>query len=136
MDDSVRLPYIGGAKGQVLEIRQRPDGTIFSRILMDEPKFENKRQTEYDPFQNTRALTELANEKEEINFETSLASIQEAAQELVNLQDIYKQQGGLTSEQRKIYSQSLERLGVSAQKLAQSQGSDDEIKLLLERKKI
>jgi hypothetical protein len=134
VDDSVRLPYIGGAKGQVLEIRQRPDGTIFSRILTDEPKGDLKRQTEVDPFQNTRALPELAIQKEDDNFETSLASIQEAAQELVNLQEIYKEQGRLSTEQRKIYSQSLERLGVSAQKLANLQGNDDDIKLLLERK--
>lgn len=134
VDDSVRLPYIGGAKGQVLEIRQRPDGTIFSRILTDEPKGELKRQTYYDPFQNTRALPELANQREENNFESSLASIQEAAQELVNLQEIFKEQGRLTTEQRKVYSQSLERLGVSAQKLANIQGNDDDIKMLLERK--
>lgn len=119
----------------MLEIRQRPDGTIFSRILTDEHKGEIKRQTEYDPFQNTRALAELANQKEENNFETSLASIQEAAQQLVNLQEAYKEQGKLTNEQRKIYSQSLERLGISAQKLANFQGTDDEIKLLLERNK-
>lgn len=134
VDDSVRLPYIGGAKGQVLEIRQRPDGTIFSRILTDEPKGDIKRQSEYDPFQNTRALADLASQREENNFETSLASIQEAAQELVNLQEIFKEQGRLTTDQKKVYSQSLERLGVSAQKLANFQGTDDEIKLLLERK--
>lgn len=131
----MRLPYIGGARGQVLEIRQRPDGTIFSRILMDETKHENKRDADFDPFQNTKALVELSNQKQENSFESNLASIQQAAADLVTFQEIFKEQGRLTNEQRRKYSQSLEKLGVSAQKLASIQGTDDEIKLLLEGNK-
>lgn len=128
VDDSVRIPYIGGARGQILEIRQRPDGTIFSRILMDESKNDFKRDTDFDQFQNARA--EL--QQEENSFESNLASIQQAAADLVTIQEVFKEQGKLTSEQRKLYSQSLEKLGVSAQKLASIHGTDDEIKLLLE----
>ena len=131
VDDSVRIPYIGGARGQILEIRQRPDGTIFSRILMDETKNDFKRDTDFDPFQNARA-----EQQQENTFESNLASIQQAAADLVTIQEIYKEQGKLTSEQRKIYSQSLEKLGVSAQKLANIHGTDDEIKLLLEGKEM
>lgn len=130
----MRIPYIGGARGQVLEIRQRPDGTIFSRILMDDTsKADHKREVDFDLLPNTKAMTELANQKQQENsFESNLASIQQAAADLVTIQEIYKENGKLTSDQRKRYSQSLEKLGASAQKLAVLNGSDDDIKLLLE----
>lgn len=116
----------------MLEIRQRPDGTIFSRILTDETKSDYKRETDFDPFQHTKALVDLSNQKQENTFESNLASIQQAAADLVSFQEIFREQGRLTNEQRKKYTQSLEKLGVSAQKLANLHGSDDEIKLLLE----
>jgi len=120
VDDSVRLPYLGGAKGQVLEIRQRPDGTIFSRILTDE--------TKKDP-----GTEEFLNQKSEVNsFEANLMKIQEAAADLVRIQEVFKQQGKLSTEQRRLYSQSLENLGISAQKLSKIEGSDDNVRLLLE----
>lgn len=122
MDDSVRLPYLGGAKGQVLEIRQRPDGTIFSRIIMDD----TKKDPETEEF--------LAQKNEANSFEANLQKIQEAAAELVKIQDQFKQQGKLTTDQRRLYSQSLEKLGLSAQKLAKIEGSDDNVRLLLEGK--
>lgn len=115
----MRLPYIGGARGQVLEIRQRPDGTIFSRILMDE---ESEAQS------TTSAPPTLS-------FEDSLAEIQNAASELVRLQQSYKENGELTTVQRRKYSESLEKLGISAQKLANVQGEEDSLKLLLEGEK-
>jgi hypothetical protein len=124
VDDSVRLPYIGGARGQVLEIRQRPDGTIFSRILMDDSKKDENDAVHY---------SKLANVKEEPNtFESNLHSIQQAAADLVGIQEIFKQQGKLSSEQKRKYTQSLEKLGVSAQRLANIQGTDDDIRTLLE----
>jgi hypothetical protein len=112
------LPYIGGARGQVLEIRQRPDGTIFSRILMDDVKTEEP---------------EIVEQPTTISFEESLAEIQRAAAELVTLQQAYKQNGELSSNQKRKYSESLEKLGISAQKLANIQGEDD-YKILLEGK--
>lgn len=117
------MPYIGGARGQVLEIRQRPDGTIFSRILMDEEKSEEMSTT------TTAAPATLS-------FEDSLAEIQHAASELVRLQQSYKENGELTAVQRRKYSESLEKLGISAQKLANVQGEDDSLKLLLEGEKL
>lgn len=125
VDDAVRLPYIGGAKGQVLEIRQRPDGSIFSRILMDEVKPDLKRE-DFDALENTKALA-----KPEISFEDSLASIQKAAAELVGLQQTFKENGGLSDTQKRKYAENLEKLGISAQKLANVQ-DDDDYRLLLE----
>lgn len=116
VDDSIKLPYIGGARGQVLEIRQRPDGTIFSRILMDDQKTEEP---------------EIVETSTAISFEDSLAQIQRAAAELVTLQQAFKENGELSSTQRRKYSDSLEKLGISAQKLANIQGEDD-YKILLE----
>ncbi|KAG5678114.1 hypothetical protein PVAND_007814 [Polypedilum vanderplanki] len=126
VDDSVRLPYIGGAKGQVLEIRQRPDGTIFSRILMDDLKKEED-----------KSIIDIATirKKEENSFENNLLAIQQAAADLVAIQEAFKENGELTNEQRKKYSQSLEKLGVSAQKLANIQDDEDSLRLLLEDSK-
>lgn len=121
VDDAVRLPYIGGAKGQVLEIRQRPDGSIFSRILMDEVK-----PDDFDALENTKGLL-----KPEISFEESLASIQRAAAELVSIQSTYKETGRLSESQKRKYAENLEKLGISAQKLANVQ-DDDDYKLLFE----
>lgn len=121
----MRLPYIGGAKGQVLEIRQRPDGTIFSRILMDEVKPDIKKE-DFDALENTKGLL-----KPELSFEDSLASIQRAAAELVGLQTSYKENGGLSESQKRKYAENLEKLGISAQKLANVQ-EDDDYRLLLE----
>lgn len=122
VDDAVRLPYIGGAKGQILEIRQRPDGTIFSRIIMDDEAAE-------------AAATTTTAAPVTISFEDSLAEIQRAASELVRLQQEYKDNGELSTAQKKKYSESLEKLGISAQKLANIQGEDDSLKLLMEGEK-
>lgn len=119
----MRLPYIGGAKGQVLEIRQRPDGSIFSRILMDDVKTDYKKE-DFDS--NLKGLA-----SPEVTFEDSLASIQRAAAELVNLQQTYKENGRLSDIQKRKYTENLEKLGISAQKLANVQ-DDDDYKLLFE----
>jgi hypothetical protein len=121
----VRLPYIGGHKGQVLEIRQRPDGSIFSRILMDEVKPDLKKE-DFETLENTKGLV-----KPELSFEDSLASIQRAAAELVSLQQSYKESGEFSDSQKRKYAENLEKLGISAQKLANVQ-EDDDYRLLLE----
>lgn len=123
----MRLPYIGGAKGQVLEIRQRPDGTIFSRILAEEIKSDLKKE-DFEALEHTKGLS-----KPEPSFEDSLAAIQRAAAELVSLQQTYKEFGRLTGVQKRRYAESLEKLGISAQKLANVQ-DDDDYKLLFEGK--
>jgi hypothetical protein len=120
------LPYIGGAKGQVLEIRQRPDGTIFSRILTDDVVKSDLKKQDFDGGDNTKDIT-----VPEVSFEESLASIQRAAAELVQLQQTYKENGRLSDAQKKKYSDSLEKLGISAQKLANVQ-DDDDYRLLFE----
>jgi hypothetical protein len=109
----------------VLEIRQRPDGTIFSRILTDEVKTDLKKQ-DFDGADNTKDIA-----VPEVSFEESLASIQRAAAELVQLQQTYKENGRLSDAQKKKYSESLEKLGISAQKLANVQ-DDDDYRLLFE----
>lgn len=69
--------------------------------------------------------------KPEISFEDSLAAIQKAAAELVSLQQAFKENGELSASQRKKYAENLEKLGVSAQKLANVQDEDD-YRVLLE----
>lgn len=121
----MRLPYIGGAKGQVLEIRQRPDGTIFSRILTDDIK-PDLRKEDFEPNLNGFG-------KPEVSFEESLASIQRAAAELVNLQQTFKENGRFSDVQKRKYAENLEKLGISAQRLA-NVSDDDDYKLLFEGK--
>lgn len=122
----MRLPYIGGAKGQVLEIRQRPDGSIFSRILTDE--ITDLKKEDFEGLENTKVLP-----KPEFSFEDSLASIQRAAATLVQLQQAYKENGRFSDVQKRKYTESLEKLGVSAQKLANVQ-DDEDYRLLFEGK--
>ncbi|CRK95818.1 CLUMA_CG009270, isoform A, partial [Clunio marinus] len=126
VDEAVRLPYIGGAKGQVLEIRQRPDGSIFSRILTEEETKNEVKKEEHETANNIKTQKEP-----EPTFEDSLMSIQNAAAELVSLQQSYKENGKLTEGQKQKYAENLEKLGVSAQKLAHVQ-DDNDYKILLE----
>lgn len=111
----------------MLEIRQRPDGTIFSRILAEEIKSDLKKE-DFEALEHTKGLS-----KPEPSFEDSLAAIQRAAAELVSLQQTYKEFGRLTGVQKRRYAESLEKLGISAQKLANVQ-DDDDYKLLFEGK--
>ena len=139
MDDVVKLPYYGGSKGQVLEIRQRPDGTIYSRILVDEIKTDISKE-DLEKLDKTKSLIEEATRPEakqetENTFEINLQSIQLAAAELVSLQENFKKSGELNSEQQKKYTENLEKLGVSAQKLAHiQQDSGDDFRLLFDSK--
>lgn len=96
------------------------------------------KKEDIEDFKKTKGLIDInensnnQQQQKENSFEANLLSIQQAAAELVSIQDIYKSQGKLNSEQKRKYSQSLEKLGISAQKLANIQGSDDDIRLLLE----
>lgn len=92
---------------------------------MDEPKPDLKKD-EYG--------SDIKGYKPEASFEDSLASIQRAAAELVNLQQMYKENGELSSSQKRKYSENLEKLGISAQKLANVQ-EEESYKVLLEGKR-
>lgn len=138
IDHKVRLPYYGGAQGQILEIRQRKDGTIFSRILTNDAKEEIIKEEGIDLEKFQRASTTVKPEptttaSSENSFEKNLLSIQRAAAELVTLQELFKTNGNLTKEEQSQYAASLEKLGVSAQKLAQiQQTTGDDFRLLFD----
>lgn len=135
MNQKVLLPYYGGAQGQVLEIRQRKDGTIFSRILTNDAKEEIIKEEGIDLEKLQKKSTTVAPEvtTSRTSFESSLLSIQNAAADLVNLQEQFKAKGNLTREQQKQYAASLEKLGVSSQKLAHiQQETGDDFRLLFE----
>lgn len=93
---------------------------------MEEAKPYLKRE-DFEALENTKAAP-----KPELSFEDSLAAIQRAAAELVSLQQNYKENGRLTDAQRRKYSENLEKLGISAQKLANVQDEDDNHRLLFE----
>lgn len=102
------LPFYGGAKGQVLQIKRNPDGTITTEIVKQD-KVEVEKEV-----------------SEEMNsFQENLASIQKAASELVNLQQAIKSSGKLTEGDKTKYAENLEKLGISAQNLAHIQQNSD-----------
>lgn len=106
----MNLPFYGGAKGQYLQIRQKPDGSIEREVV---------RGSQVDPKES---------------FHYNLYEIQKAASELVGLQEQVKKTGVLTPEGQKTYASNLEKLGISAQKLAhiQKDTSVDDFRMLFE----
>lgn len=72
--------------------------------------------------------------EEEASFDYNLKAIQKAATELVNLQQSVKLTGKMTPEAEQLYAIQLEKLGVSAQKLAHLQKTTghDDFKLLFQ----
>jgi hypothetical protein len=71
-------------------------------------------------------------QRQENSFSTNLQLIQQAASELVGIQEAFNKDGKISNDLRRKYSQSLEKLGISAQKLANIEGNDDDLRLLLE----
>nr|XP_019560454.2 RNA polymerase II degradation factor 1-like isoform X2 [Aedes albopictus] len=135
--DVLKLPFYGGARGQILEIRKNSDGTVVSKILRgeDDEDMELKVHQIVDDLKNNE---EILAEDDEIkaadqSFGDYLTNIQKAAASLVTLQEQVKKTGKLSTDQKRIYADNLERLGVAAQKLAhiqQQDGDHDAIKFL------
>ncbi|XP_062553425.1 uncharacterized protein LOC134218444 isoform X1 [Armigeres subalbatus] len=135
--DVLKLPFYGGARGQILEIRKNHDGTVVSKILRGEEDedMELKVHQLVDDLKNNE---EILAEDDDIkaadqSFGDYLMNIQKAAASLVSLQEQVKKSGKLSSDQKRVYADNLERLGVAAQKLAhiqQQDGDHDAIKFL------
>uniref|UniRef100_A0A182M571 DUF4774 domain-containing protein n=1 Tax=Anopheles culicifacies TaxID=139723 RepID=A0A182M571_9DIPT len=133
--DVLKLPFYGGARGQILEIRKNSDGTVVSKILRgDDEDMELKVQQVAD---EPSPVKQLSNEQtleasdEDLkgtdqSFGDYLLKIQNAAASLVSLQETVKKTGKLSPDQRKVYTDNLEKLGVAAQKLAHIQQADDD----------
>ncbi|XP_055603859.1 uncharacterized protein LOC129752090 [Uranotaenia lowii] len=127
--DVLKLPFYGGARGQILEIRKNSDGTVVSKILRGEDdEMELKVHQLVDDLKNNE---EILAEDEEIkasdqSFGDYLLNIQKAAASLVTLQEQVKKSGKLSGDQKKVYTENLEKLGVAAQKLAQIQQQEDD----------
>lgn len=111
------LPFYGGGKGQLLQIKRNPDGTITTDIVK-----QDKSEIEKDGSEDMNS------------FQENLANIQKAASELVNLQKSIKSAGKLTENDRTTYAENLEKLGISAQNLAhiQQNSGDDDFRLLFQ----
>lgn len=103
------LPFYGGAKGQVLQIKRNSDGTITTEIIK-----QNKVELE-------KEISDDMN-----SFQENLSNIQKAASELVALQQTVKNSGKLTDADRAKYAVNLEKLGISAQNLAHIQQTSDQ----------
>lgn len=116
-DDVIELPYYGGAKGQVLQIKTSPDGSIVSEIVKQ--KMENHESNEYKPHLPIRVNSLLSSptEIDKSSFLNDLNSIKASAQKLVDLHQSVKHRGNLSNEEQKLYAENLEIIGNSAQKL-------------------
>uniref|UniRef100_A0A182YNT3 DUF4774 domain-containing protein n=1 Tax=Anopheles stephensi TaxID=30069 RepID=A0A182YNT3_ANOST len=133
--DVLKLPFYGGARGQILEIRKNSDGTVVSKILRgDDDDMELKVHQVADepsPVKQVSAEQTLDVSEEDLkgsdqSFGDYLLKIQNAAASLVSLQETVKKTGKLSPDQRKVYTDNLEKLGVAAQKLAHIQQADDD----------
>uniref|UniRef100_A0A182JVF5 DUF4774 domain-containing protein n=1 Tax=Anopheles christyi TaxID=43041 RepID=A0A182JVF5_9DIPT len=132
--DVLKLPFYGGARGQILEIRKNSDGTVVSKILRgDDDDVELKVQQVADEgvkqLQSGEQTLDASEEDlkgTDQSFGDYLLKIQNAAASLVSLQEMVKKTGKLSPDQRKVYTDNLEKLGVAAQKLAHIQQSDDD----------
>ncbi|XP_050073978.1 uncharacterized protein LOC126561715 [Anopheles maculipalpis] len=133
--DVLKLPFYGGARGQILEIRKNSDGTVVSKILRgDDEDMELKvHQVADDPSPVKQVSNEQTLDASEEDLKGSdqsfgdyLLKIQNAAASLVSLQETVKKTGKLSPDQRKVYTDNLEKLGVAAQKLAHIQQADDD----------
>lgn len=111
------LPFYGGGKGQVLQIRRNSDGTVTTEIVKQD---------------KVEIQKEIADDMN--SFQDNLANIQKAASELVALQQTVKSSGKLTEADRSKYAANLEKLGISAQNLAhiQQSGDQDDFRLLFQ----
>ncbi|XP_050094133.1 uncharacterized protein LOC126576874 [Anopheles aquasalis] len=151
--DVLKLPFYGGARGQILEIRKNSDGTVVSKILRGddlEEEMELKVQqvadetpttkappvvkattasvldTDESEYQGSEEDTKSSSSSGEQSFGDYLLRIQNAAASLVSLQETVKKTGKLSPDQKKVYAENLEKLGVAAQKLAHIQQADDD----------
>uniref|UniRef100_A0A9I3BE95 DUF4774 domain-containing protein n=1 Tax=Anopheles coluzzii TaxID=1518534 RepID=A0A9I3BE95_ANOCL len=130
--DVLKLPFYGGARGQILEIRKNSDGTVVSKILRgDDEDVELKVQQVADEGAKQSNEQALDASDEDLkatdqSFGDYLVKIQNAAASLVSLQETVKKTGKLSPDQRKVYTDNLEKLGVAAQKLAHIQQADDD----------
>lgn len=118
----IELSYYGGAKGQVIQIKTSPDGSVISEIVKQQ-NVDNLELNDYRPHLPIRvnSLLPSAVEKDKYNFAQNLNSIQLSAQKLVDLQQKVKHSGYLSDEQQKIYAENLEVIGNSAQKLVNAE---------------
>ncbi|XP_052860902.1 uncharacterized protein LOC128267968 [Anopheles cruzii] len=136
--DVLKLPFYGGARGQILEIRKNSDGTVVSKILRgDDDDMELKvqqvseeaaatKQQQQTPEEEPLATSDEDVKQSEQSFGDYLLKIQHAAASLVSLQETVKKTGRLSADQKRVYAENLEKLGVAAQKLAHIQQADDE----------
>lgn len=111
--DISTLSYYGGAKGSVLKIEKKFDGSVV-------------RET----------INSKVGDNPSEDFSEHLSTIQQAAAVLVALQERVKMTGKLSGVDKKIYADNLEMLGISAQKLAQLQNeaADNDLNLIFQGK--
>lgn len=108
----------------MLQIKRNPDGSVISEIV---------KQSAPQLTSDSAAVPGDVR-KEMSTFQQNLLEIQRAASQLVTLQQNIKLSGRLTDTDRRLYSENLEKLGVSAQNLAhiQQSGGQDDFRLLFE----
>ncbi|CAG9859642.1 unnamed protein product [Phyllotreta striolata] len=114
------LPFYGGAKGQSLQIIEKPDGSVTTNIIKTPP------QTETTNFDNDVNPIEWENPPLPTKFDTedfsdNLRKVQGLAAKIIKLQEKLKETGRLTSSEEAAYKENMETLSESAQKLAESQ---------------
>lgn len=117
-EESIELPFYGGAKGSVLKLVKNANGTLSTHV--------RERSEE--------AATAIERKADDKNgFAENLAQIQSAAQKLVTIQQLVKNSGQITDDDKKTYVENLAMLGKAASELAKmnSAAGEDDFRLLI-----
>ncbi|SPP85198.1 uncharacterized protein LOC117586980 isoform X3 [Drosophila guanche] len=128
------VPYYGGLRGQLLQLRPQRDGSIGSYILQQRAV---PRETADDTITISAASSGSSTSSSSTSISASASDfnrIQLAAARLVAIQEMAKRKGSFSAEDNQIYASSLLELGQAAQSLAllQQTGQIKDFSVLLQ----
>ncbi|CAH1980116.1 unnamed protein product [Acanthoscelides obtectus] len=116
------MPYYGALRGQSLEITELPNGTVITRVVktpIDESTSEEDiidvTELEYPP------LPTKYERNDSDDFSRNIKNIQNNAHKIVKLQEIAKEKGNLTENEKSLYKENMESLSKAAEELAKIQ---------------
>lgn len=109
------MPFYGGAKGSILRFVKNKNGSLTTQVS---PITGNSAEVVEGTASDTT---------ESPGFADNLLKIQQAASQLVTIQQLVKASGKITEEEKQTYAENLDTLGKAAQELAKiNDGAQDD----------